>query len=594
MLRKRIFWLTVCCGLAVSGFAQESSVITDVKFSGNTHVSKEAIEARMKTRVGQPYVQAQLDTDKEAILSMGFFKAVDVRAQALEGLNWRINVEVVEYPMIKEIRIVGNTVVKSADILAAIPAKAGSLFNLTYQRPSAQAIFDLYAKKGYFGLVDQLEPLEDSPGTLNIVIREMKVNSLAIQGNTRTKTSVFQHMIKTRPGDIFNIRRWDDDLRRIYSTQWFEKLEPIEKDAPDGFAKDLIIDVKEGRTGNAVAGLSVDPRSSFAGSIKLNDTNFRGTGQSIGFSMLQAVSGGGASLDLDYTHPFIDNRDTSLSIGLYSRLLYRFSGTGFGSGGSPTDERFTERRTGMSLNFTRPLSAKSSGNLGARYEGIRTGELTTTNVNSFIQQDGSVGVLSLGFTQNRRDVDFDAAAGDWLQATIEPGFSNITRLGGAFQDPTILGRSSFVRSTLEYRSYYSPQGPRGRELDAARKVLAFRARFGMVSGKVPFFEQYFVGGSDSLRGYQDDRFWGKQMLSTTLEYRQPVQKSFNIIGFVDTAGAWGGYGTVNNFDQAKKFKLNVGYGVGFSFRTPIGPIRLDFGFNNKGGSRTHFLIGTSF
>ena len=40
--------------------------------------------------------------------------------------------------------------------------------------------------------------------------------------------------------------------------------------------------------------------------------------------------------------------------------------------------------------------------------------------------------------------------------------------------------------------------------------------------------------------------------------------------------------------------FRLGYGIGFSFRTPLGPIRLDFGFNQSGGSRTHFIIGTSF
>jgi outer membrane protein insertion porin family len=111
---------------------------------------------------------------------------------------------------------------------------------------------------------------------------------------------------------------------------------------------------------------------------------------------------------------------------------------------------------------------------------------------------------------------------------------------------------------------------------------------------VPFFEQYFVGGSDSVRGYDEDRFWGKQTLLGTLEYRHPLQRSFNAIAFVDYGGAWGGYGKANNFEQSNTFNMHVGYGLGLSFRTPLGPIRLDLGFDDRGKSRTHFLIGTSF
>jgi outer membrane protein insertion porin family len=63
---------------------------------------------------------------------------------------------------------------------------------------------------------------------------------------------------------------------------------------------------------------------------------------------------------------------------------------------------------------------------------------------------------------------------------------------------------------------------------------------------------------------------------------------------VDYGGAWGGYGSVNSYTQSNSFSGNLGYGLGVSLRTPLGPIRLDVGFDKEGKSRTHFLIGTSF
>jgi outer membrane protein insertion porin family len=148
---------------------------------------------------------------------------------------------------------------------------------------------------------------------------------------------------------------------------------------------------------------------------------------------------------------------------------------------------------------------------------------------------------------------------------------------------------------LEYRQYFTNQPPRGRkDPDAPRRVLAVRAKYGAVSGTIPFFEQYFAGGSNSIRGYDEDRFWGKYTLQTSIELRLPIQRSFNTVLFVDYGGAWGGFGSVNDFKQSDKFKMHVGYGIGLSFRTPLGPIRVDFGFNEEKGSRTHFLIGTSF
>ena len=66
------------------------------------------------------------------------------------------------------------------------------------------------------------------------------------------------------------------------------------------------------------------------------------------------------------------------------------------------------------------------------------------------------------------------------------------------------------------------------------------------------------------------------------------------MSFLDAGSAWGGFGSVNNFTQTSSPFLEYGYGLGLRLRTPIGPIKLDYGFNREGGSRAHFSIGTSF
>lgn len=594
---RRALWLALIAASAITRAQTQASVITEITVEGNKNVTKESILARMATKVGQPYVQAQVDQDKATLEKLGFFKAVDVRAIPLTGSNWKVAVQVSEFDVVKEIRIVGNTVIPTEKIQEVITIQVDRPFNLNDQKPSADAISKLYNEKGYFALVDQLEPLEDSPGTVSISIREMKVNSITITGNARTQERVMKRLIKTRPGDAYNDPKWIRDLQRILNTQWFDKVQPSEKQTEDGFGVDLMVDVKEARTGQVVLGATVDPRNSFAGQVRLLDTNFRGTGQTVGIGVQQAIQdSSGLSVEMDYTNPFIDNKDTSLSVSLYSRLVYRFTSGAFGSGNSGvSNDRFTERRTGGAVGIVRPLNEFNSWSIGLRYEGINTSDVGTTNQNAFIQQDGTQFLGSLGFISNHRDLDLDPSRGYYLSALVEPGFANIRKIGGAFQDPNILGNNTFVRNTLEYRTYWSPQAPRtGREIDAPRRVVAFRAKYGFTSGKTPFSEQFFMGGSDSLRGYQDDRFWGTQSFLATAEYRHPLQKSFNAILFADYGGAWGGYGSVNNFTQSDRIKLHLGYGVGFGFKTPLGNLRLDFGFDERGKSRTHFMIGTSF
>lgn len=581
--------------MAAAYSAAQTSSITEIIVNGNKVVGKDAILTAMSTKVGQPYVQENLNKDKETILGMGFFKAVDVRPSLIEGNNWRVYVDVTEFDVVKEIRIVGNTVFSTEDIMKVVSIKTDQPFNLRDQKPTGDGIAKLYRDKGYFALVEQLEPLDDSPSTVSIVIREMTINQITITGNNRTQDRVLQRLIKSKPGQVFNEDKWIQDLQKLFSTQWFEKINPTDSTAAEGYGINLGVDLKEARTGNIVFGATVDPRNGLGGQIRLIDTNFRGTGQTIGINGSQAVNGGGGtSLDLEYANPYSDSRDTAINVNVYSHILYRFLSSSFTTGSD--GERYTERRTGLSVGFSRPVGERTNASVGFKFEGIKTTDLNLSDPGSYVRQDGTLFSLQAGILRNRRDLDLDPAQGDWMSLSVEPGFANIDKIGGAIAgDLSALGRQTFVKSQIEWRGYWSPQGPRTvKELDAPRRVIAVRMKYGAISGKVPFYEQFFSGGGSTVRGYQDDRFWGRQTALLSAEYRHPLQKSFNIIGFVDYGGAWGGFGTVNNFDQSSKFKLHLGYGVGFSFKTPLGPIRLDFGFGENGKSRTHFQIGTSF
>lgn len=593
-MKAKLGSILLLLALQCAVWAQDTNVIREILVRGNVNVTKEAILAVMRTKVGQPYVQATLDTDKQNIDGMGFFSAVDLRATPLDAGAWQVTVDVAEWPKIKEIRVVGNKAVKTEDILKAITLKAGDVYNLNALKPSSDAIEKLYQSQGYFAQVDEFAPLRDSPQTINLSIVEMRVNSVSVQGNKRTKDWVLQRLIKTRPGDAYSQNKWIGDLRRLVNTQWFDPVTNAGPPPSEIGKIDLVAGVTEARTGMFNVGLQLDPRSSFAGLLKLSDSNFRGTGQSVGINFIQATRGDGASIDLNYSNPFFDSRDTTLNMSVYSRLNYRFANGAFGgSTSTEDDQRYTERRTGATIGFSRPRGDDLSLGLSGRFESIKTEQSGNTSTLNFIQQDGDVAVVSFAGVRNRRDVDVDPSRGDWVRFELEPGYANIKSTTGV-TDEGVLGKHTFVRSTLEYRKYYTPQKPRGTELDAPRRVIAFRARYGAISGQVPFFEQFFAGGSDTVRGYDEDRFWGKQSLITTLEYRHPLQKAFNVIGFVDYGGAWGGYDSVNSYTQSSKFSMHLGYGVGFSFRTPLGPIRLDFGWNDKGKSRTHFQIGVAF
>ena len=95
-----------------------------------------------------------------------------------------------------------------------------------------------------------------------------------------------------------------------------------------------------------------------------------------------------------------------------------------------------------------------------------------------------------------------------------------------------LGNVNFAKFSLEWRQYFNLQTPRKR-LDEEKSTVALRFMLGSAVGTLPFFEQSFVGGAETLRGYREDRFWGKYMFLGSVELRQPLARRLKGVLFLD-------------------------------------------------------------
>ena len=119
------------------------------------------------------------------------------------------------------------------------------------------------------------------------------------------------------------------------------------------------------------------------------------------------------------------------------------------------------------------------------------------------------------------------------------------------------------------------------------QVWASKIAYGFGHGDLTEFNQFRVGGQNTLRGYRDDQFRGSRMLLGTLEYRFPLAKKVQGIVFADGGGAWNSGFFPGGGD------LYGSVGVGVSLNTPLGPLRLDYGRGKQGG-RFHFTVGGVF
>lgn len=570
-------------------------MIGEVVVRGNKSVSEQLIISIIGSKVGQVYQPAQLARDKVLLENTNQFQSVQVYGQLLDNDRWRVVVEVVEWDIISEIRIEGNTVVSSSMILAALRNKVGQVFNPTVLEADARGVSELYRRQGYFARVTQYEPLLEDASILKVVVTEATVERVELVGLTRTPERVVRRAIDTQEGQILSFNQLQEDLKRLADTRWFEEIQPDVLDSDAALGKVVvIINLKETRTGAFNVGVQLDPKNRLAGLFTLNDSNFNGTGKSVGLNLLQSAQGLGTSITIDYGDPFLDKKRTALNTSIFSREQLVFGSSLFGSEGGPLG-RFSQRTNGGNAMLSTVLAKNLRAFVGIEAQHVNTRDFVVDPGEEFVFQDGFSAGLNLGFVRNRRDFNQEPARGDWVRVAIEPTFSDVTSLGGQNVGVQGLGQRVYLRTSIDYRVYSSPQPPRTIEqFDEPRRVFAFRAFAATIVGDPPFFEQFFVGGSNGVRGYEEDRFWGKHALMFQAEYRHPIQKSFNAIAFVDYGGAWNGYPSVRNYTQSSTFKMHLGYGVGINFKTPFGPIRLDVGFNDKGKARTHFLIGGSF
>ena len=111
---------------------------------------------------------------------------------------------------------------------------------------------------------------------------------------------------------------------------------------------------------------------------------------------------------------------------------------------------------------------------------------------------------------------------------------------------------------------------------------------GSSSGDVPYEQMYTVGGDTTLRGYDDDRYHGEEMLLGNFELRVPMDKNFSLVAFYDIGRAWRKEG------DSASFGSDMGSSPGFGVRinTPLGNLRLDYATGDEG--RFHFGFGELF
>ncbi len=556
----------------------------------------------------EPFTSTVLDDMRSNVFNTGYFgfnegfspDAVKVSAETLpNSRNVKVVIEVDENPKITNVLPTGTGPISSDEIKKMVRNTA--VYNPAQFGRDVQDIEDRYAKAGYIATISaDSGPDPANPSFLNVALVVVRLGHINLARNVKTKRKTILREMKLKENDYYNRETLRKDISRLYNLNLFEEVIPQEKQVGQDKI-DLTLSVPERRSGQVLAGVGFSNRQQLIGFAQIGETNFRGLAESVNLRWESGGVTGHSTVEAGYFEPWIDRRHTSLNVSAYDRINVRFANTLSNTLSSTnnvgTDTRYYEERIGTTITLARPFRDAYIASASLRAENVRTNNLALSTTNSQILQDGPIGVISGGLSHDTRDVVFDPVTGSYQSGTLSVGGADIRPVKGVniSQVPAgIFGKTGFAKSQVEFRYFYSPTGPR-KKLDQEKSTVAIRVIAGTSAGTLPFFEQFFIGGTETLRGYREDRFWGRNLFFGSAEFRQPLARSLKGVLFADVGSAWGGsYQNVqiSGFSQGG-FRPHFGVGAGIRFRTPIGPLRLDYGIGDEGG-RTHFSIGNSF
>jgi len=429
---------------------------------------------------------------------------------------------------------------------------------------SIKALTDALGNRG-FAFVDIQPQAQRHPDTHTIDVTynikegpRVYVERININGNLRTQDQVIRRELRLVEGDAFNSSKLQRSEQRIKNLDFFNKVETTHTpgSAPD---KTIInIDVSEKSTGEFSVGVGFSTTDGPLADIGVHERNLLGKGLDLRLDTLVAFRT--QQIDLSYTDPYFLYRNLAAGWDLFALTRDNTSFAGY--------EQFTMGGTlRAGYQISDPLRQTVSYTL--RQDRIFNVQSTASY---FIQDQVGArnsSIVSQSMLYDMRDNRQDPTAGYFASLTTD-----VAGLGG---------QARYVRVTA-HAGYFHSWAP--------QYVWSLTGEGGRIQGigeGVAIEDRFFVGG-DNLRGFQtggigprdiqsDDALGGNNYYvgSVTQGFPLGLPQEFGVTGrvFTDFGSLWGLDQTGPTVKDIASIRVSAGIGV--SWASPFGPIRLDLG-----------------
>ena len=566
-------------GVRVMFRVLENPVVDEIVLEGNSVASSDKLRSLMQLETGKVLNTRILQNDLQSINKyynedLGYTISPS-HITKLDFNGGKLTLTLADGIVVKEVKVEGVTVFPHDQIASMITLKPGDLFNRNTLRTDTEKISALYDEKQY--ILDTIKPsvdVETGVVTVNVVeavLQEIKLTWTGTSASKhRTKDDTVLRNIRTKPGEVMRRDRIQKDLERLNNLGLFKKVEPeVEPGAAPGQAI-LVLNIEEQKTGLATVGVgyagggSGAVRPGITGAISYSERNLFGEGKQFSVNLQRGAQIGAYSIS--YYDPAINSAQDSIGVSAYYNsvddLEQQVTGADYG-----TYAYYDQEVYGATVTYGHPFSDDFRGFVTLRHETIN---LTMSGKSLYVPVGlgkGDLNAIGLSTLYDTRDDVFSPHKGSYANVAI-----TFAGFGGDY---------NYKKFVVEGR-HYVPL--------TKRSTLALRGMYGTVGNGAPASEYFYAGGTDTLRGYQDNSMFGNKVVLLNAEYRFPIGNIKMLSGavFVDAGNAWiSGY---------KSSELYTDAGVGLRIVFPnlgLGVIRIDYAFG-KDGSRSSIGIGQSF
>jgi outer membrane protein insertion porin family len=485
------------------------------------------------------YIEVEIDKPKITITKEGKWIYIDITIR--EGERFKVG----------EIDFKGDILTTRKDLFKKLTLKKGKVYRISTVQKDIRSITNFYGDEGYaYAEIVPLTSVNSEKRLVHITFdirkgKKVYFERINISGNTKTRDKVIRRELRVGEGDLYNTTAMKRGRRKLKTTGYFKETEFTTSKGTSDDKINLDIKVEEAPTGAISFGAGFSTFEGLLGTATISEQNLLGLGYKT--HLTGTLGGESERFKFGFADPWLLGTPTSAGFSIYKEESDLF-------------DTYSSDVLGADITLGRYLTEYISASLSARGERVEIFDVSPGASDLVKQEEGIKDTISLALIMRRdtRDDFYNPSKGSTHTLSMENagGF-----LGG---DNTFY---KFVGDT----NWYFPL-PLG-------TVLHLRGRSGF---------EYGEAGPEDETG---EIIGGEKMVVFNSEFIFPLSKAIGLRGaiFYDGGAGWD--------EKFKKWRHAVGFGI--RWFSPVGPIRIDWGYNldrqdDEKQSVWDFTAGTQF